>query len=261
MNNLQELYKLADILITSGVQTLPVIPNGKRPPFNDWQDYYLDMDTAHRFISKGFGIGIKPNNDFIYIDIDNDHKSDSKGSDSLTGIITPDELKTLSQTKLGGNNRHLFYKYNDRYKGRFTGNQELLKGVEVSSERSFIRVFPNYQFDTRELLEVGNFYECLNDFPSSLQPFFTHSNIITPRRNKKRLDGNIRAYLRKVQPFTEGSRQQSYRMLIFNMVIKNEMPYNDVVKAVEEWDRENGNYQDEEPDQFYHALRDPRGGK
>lgn len=251
-----QLQQLVEVLFNSGVHVLPIVPGTKRPPFKDWQDVHLKPEQFEYYIKNNYGIGIMPHTDFIFMDIDNDHSEDVQGTKELSKVITPNNLKTLSQTKLEGNNRHLFFKPSPNVSGKWTGDQAILSGVEVSSERSFIRLYPDYQFDTDELLTKGNFYDCLTGFPEELIPYFKPSSIPMPMPNKKRLKGNIDAYLKKVEPFPEGERQSGYRQLIFNMVIKNGMPYNDVVDKVIEWDLKNGDFQDEEPEQFYHAIRE-----
>ena len=68
---------------------------------------------------------------------------------------------------------------------------------------------------------------------------------------------NIENYLKKVPQFEVGGRSASYRKLIYTMVVRRGMVYEDARDAIIKWDADGINYQEEEPTQFYHSIRNP----
>lgn len=240
-----------------GYQVIPLNPGKKQPLFKGWPHWRTSdptrLDTA---VKMGWGFGLKPNqSDFAFIDVDNDHKAGEDGSGQLEKIMP--EISTVSQTKVGGTNRHYFFKLSEPHSWRFTGEQEIATGVEVASRDAQVRIFPGYTFDNLDLSR--SFDEQLEAIPENIS-YVLDAMVPTPKphfAHGKYHKGYAEKYLKKVPIPQPGERQSKYRYLTYHMTVKLGMPYDDVVKALTQWDATGANFQTADPAGFTHALRMP----
>lgn len=250
-------YDTALYLLENGVQVIPLAPGKKFPITKDWQDYHIQTaNELYTLVKQGHGFGIKPNGSWVYVDIDGDHAAGVDGRATWQEIVpreTADE--TLIATKANSRNLHMFYRNNLNSNERRTGNSAIAPGVEFSARDSQVRIEPAYHF--YNLDRSRPFLDQLAPIPYQLEPALTP--IVTERdytRAPKRAN-NIACYLAKCEPFGEGERSGGYRRLVYTMVVKWGMPYDEVKAAVDEWDLQNGAFSRAEPRQYEHATRDP----
>ena len=250
-----QTWQVVKYLLQNGVQVIPLAPGKKYPTFNDWQNSTVDMRDLEKYIITGHGFGIKPNGDWCYIDLDGDHTDGVDGVINFFSAIPRKAAQTLYARKEGSKNLHLFYQNNLHTNLRATGDSALLPGVEFSARDSQVRINPAYVFQNLDLTK--SFLEQLAPIPRQLEPALTP--VVKPESYKttKQRANNISAYLRKVSAFERGERSMQYRKLIFVMVVKWGMPYDEVKTAVDAWDLQNGAFQLDEPSQYEHATRPP----
>ena len=257
-STIQARVDLAIYFWAQGYQVIPLNPEKKQPYYKGWTKWRTnDPSRIEKAMRLGWGLGLKPNyNDFCYIDVDNDHHDKENGSSELAKIIP--EIHTVSQTKIGGTNKHYFFKVPaGKHSWRFTGNQQVAEGVEISNRDSQVRIFPNYRFDNLDLNR--KFIDQLQELPANLTAVL---DAMTPKPQPKvhhhYKKGNALKYLSKVPVPEIGGRQSEYRRLCYHMVKHLGMDYDDVAEALVQWDRENINYQAQEPAQFHNAIRNPK---
>lgn len=240
-----------------GYQVIPLRPGCKQPMFKGWPTWRTDDPTRiEKAVRLGWGFGLKPNfTDFCYIDVDNDHRAGQDGSSELAKII-PD-IQTVSQTKIGGTNRHYFFKVPaGKHQWHFTGNQEIAGGVELSNCHSQCRIFPGYAFDNLDLTRP--FVDQLQELPADLAAVLdAMTPMPQPKAHHAYKKGNALKYLAKVPVPAPGGRQSEYRRLCYHMVVHLGMDYDEVAEALTKWDAEGANFQSEEPNQFQNAIRMP----
>src|SRR5699024_7769246 len=138
-----------------GYQVIPLNPGQKQPYYKGWNKWRTnDPSRIEKAMRLGWELGLKPNyDDFCYIDVDNDHNDEENGSSELAKIIS--DIHTVSQTKIGGTNKHYFFKVPaGKHSCRFTANQQVAEGVEISNRISQVGVFPAYRFDNLDLIRV-----------------------------------------------------------------------------------------------------------
>lgn len=250
MADVEKMKHLASYLLDNGVQVVALAPNLKYPIYKDWQKVRLTKEQIFRAIDKNHGLGIKPNNDFIVVDLDSDH-GDYDGVSNFTDNF--EDMRTLTATKPNSQNQHRFYKNTYDLDIRLTGNQAVLKGVDIFSRDNQVRALPAYDFINLDFTRP--FIEQMSDAPErfELLKYYERKTETYKRKGKH----NIKKYLDKVEPFGEGSRSENYRKLVFVMVVKNGMDYDEVKTAIDEWDLTHGDFQHDEPSQYEHATREP----
>lgn len=249
---------LVTYLIDNGIQVIPLARGKKFPTVSGWQNIYMEHDEVTTYVLSGYGFGIKPNDDFAYIDIDGDHVDGVSGLDNWFSIVNNFTMPTVWALKEGSNNMHLFYANTTHDDSRFTSTEALADGVEYSARDSQVRICPAYEFQNLDLTRP--FMEQLAPVPDEVLELIAAYN--TAKKNRpyvpeKRQANNIKAYLKACDPFPQGERSLGYRRLVYTMVIKHGMPYDDVCEAVTEWDFKNGDFQHDEPKEWYHATRNP----
>ena len=245
-------------LLSQGVQVIPLAPGKKYPTFSGWQDYTIQTPKElENYIRTHHGFGIKPNGDWCYFDLDGDHVDGVNGVDTFFSLFdNVNQAATLYARKPNSENMHLFYRNNINSHERFTSTNAIAPGVEFSARDSQVRIEPAYEFCNLDL-DIP-FLDQLSLIPEQLEPALTP--IVRPTRQKKprwKRSNNIQKYLAACDPFPEGERSMGYRKLIYTMVVKWGMPYDEVKTAVDAWDLENGDYQGQEPGQYEHATREP----
>ena len=248
----EEMIKLAYYLIDNDIQVVALAPGLKYPTYPNWQNIHLTKDEICRAISQGWGIGIKPNDDFVVVDLDSDH-GEYDGVSNFNNNFG--DQHTLLAMKDESNNQHLFFKNTYNLKVRLTGNASILDGVDIFTRDNEIRSLPAYEFLNLDYNRP--FIEQLSESPRQFELLKFYES--KPETYKPHGKHNIDNYLKKVDPFSTGSRSESYRRLIYTMVVKNGMAYDDVKQAVDEWDAKTIDFQSEEPDQYEHATREPKG--
>lgn len=247
------VFEIGSYFLEQGYQVLPITPTHKYPAYiDDWQNFrFSGVNELASYINRGYGLGLMPNNDFVYFDLDTDH-GDYNGLENFKGLVS--HCDSLYAIKSKSKNLHMFYKY-PGFDFRFTGNQAILPGVECSTRDSFIRIEPAYEFRGLDL--TIPFEDQLNNMNQKLTEILRISRPIEkPYKTKSKRKHHIDKYLAKIPPFEVGSRSQSYRQLVYTMVVKNGMQYDEVREAIIQWDKDTIDFQDDEPDQFFHAIRE-----
>lgn len=251
-------WNVVSYLLNQGVQVIPLAPDKKYPTMKGWQNYNIQTPKELEcYIKTGHGFGIKPNGDWCYFDLDGDHVEGVNGVETFySAFENISDAATIYAKKPNSDNLHLFYRNNIHSHERYTGNDAIADGVEFSARDSQVRIEPAYEFKN---LDLGlPFLEQLSLIPEQLEPALMP--VARPKRQYKPAKAranNIARYLAACEPFPEGERSSSYRKLIYTMVIKWGMPYDEVKPAVDSWDKENGGYQFIESGQYEHATRDP----
>lgn len=244
-------------LVENGVQVIPLAPGHKFPSMRGWQNFGIgSRQELEGYVNSNYGFGIKPNGDWVYIDLDSDHEGGSDGVSTFFEVVPKSTMQpTVYAKKRGSRNLHLFYRNNLNTQERRTGNEQLAPGLEFSARDSQVRIEPAYYFCNLDYNRP--FLDQLAPIPEQLEPALTP--IKKPERylNSKQRANNISKYLAKCEPFQPGGRSSGYRNLVFVMVIKWGMPYDEVKPALDEWDKHNGDFQGSEPAEYEHATRDP----
>lgn len=251
----KELIKIAKYFYRNNIQILPITPNHKYPAYiKEWQNFsFKNEQEIEEYINKGYGLGIKPNMDFCYFDLDSDH-GEYDGVENFKQVVP--HVDSICAVKPDSKNVHIFYQSPD-FRFRLTGNEAITQGVECSNSDSFIRIEPAYHFVNLDfnkpfISQLASMSEFLEELIKVSLP------IKRPYETKKNRTHHISNYLAKISPFEVGSRSESYRKLVYTMCIKNDMPYDEVREAIIKWDSKNINFQDSEPSQFFHAIREPK---
>lgn len=258
VKEMRDKIDLLYYLVDNQVHIIPLAPGSKHPKIKDWLNYWVDDWKIPYYVANGYGFGIIPDETWLYIDIDCDHTSGSDGLSNAKEIIKDEEFNTLTAKKHGSRNLHLFYRNTNQFDVfRYTGNKAVRDGVEVSSKRSQVRIFPDYKFTNLDMTKP--FMDQLLPRPVALEP--------TPEKVHKVVNHNIgskrmsikalKSYLSKVEEFEPGTRSDSYRTLMYTLVIKNNCNPITAKKYVDEWDESHGNFKKDDEASYEHATRNP----
>lgn len=254
VNQKERMIELSNYFIDNGIHVVALDPGKKYPTYKNWQKGRLSKEQMNRAIKKGYGVGIVPHGDFVVVDIDNDHKDGSNGLGYYK--ITYPNSDTLTAYKEGSKNEHRFYQNTYSLNVKLVSNEAIMPGVEIFTKNQQITTMPFYEFDNLDLNVP--FLEQLADSPADFNQLHQYERKQRYTKQSNFTNHNIKNYLAKIEPFSVGSRSESYRKLVFTMVVKNNMPYEDVRDAIIEWDADTIDYQGEEPYQFEHSIREPK---
>lgn len=250
----ERMVELAEYFIDNGIHVIALDPGKKYPTYKNWQRGRLSKEQMKRAINKGYGVGIIPHGDFVVVDLDTDHKDGSNGLLNFEG--TYENAYTLTGYKETSYAQHRFYQNNYNLNIKLVGNDSILPGVEIFTKNQQITTLPFYQFDGLNLDKP--FLQQLAACPVRFEQLHKYEHKQREVHQSNFTHHNINNYLAKIKPFEAGSRSESYRKLMFTMVVKNGMPYEDVYEAIRDWDAKTIDYQSEEPYQFEHAIREPK---
>lgn len=240
-----------------GYQVLPYEKGSKHPFSKNWSDFRFKNEAElTKWVESGNDLGLLPNNDFIWVDLDTDH-GDYDGRENYFDFITNADPSVFAYKPLS-DNLHIFYKPSIEIQQ--TGDKSLLDGVEISSQVMPIRINGSYLFQNLDLARP--FIDQLYDLPDKIIKLHELMNRPVPIKNHSKKQKiykshNIVNYLKKVAPFEDGGRSTSYRKLIYTMVVKNGMPYELVKPLVDKWDESTIGFASEEPSEYEHATRNP----
>jgi hypothetical protein len=240
-----------------GYQVLPYEKGSKHPFCKNWSDFrFKTEEELTKWVESGNDLGLLPNNDFIWVDLDTDH-GDYDGRENYFDFITNADPSIFAYKPLS-DNLHIFYK--PSIKIQQTGDKSILEGVEISSQIMPIRINGSYIF--QNLYLDRPFINQLYDLPDKIIKLHELMNRPVPIKNHSKKQKvykkhNIVNYLKKVAPFEDGGRSTSYRKLIYTMVVKNGMPYELVKPLVDKWDQSTIDFASEEPYEYEHATRYP----
>lgn len=244
---------LAHYFINQGIHVVALTPNKKYPNYKGWQTKRLTIEQVDRALDNGYGLGIVPHGEFVVVDLDVDHESGANGVDNF--ISNFNDYATTTAYKDNSENEHRFYKNNYGLNIRKTGDNAIIDGVDIFTKDNLITTLPFYYFEDLDLTQP--FLEQLSPSPERFELLKVYEEKPVERQKSNYTKHNIENYLKKVESFTEGGRSAGYRKLIYTMVVKRGMLYDDVRDALIKWDADGINYQDEEPSQFYHSIRNP----
>lgn len=250
----ERIIELAEYFIDNGIHVVALDPGKKYPTYKNWQRGRLSKEQMKRAINKGYGVGIIPHGDFVVVDLDTDHKDGSNGLEYYNAVYPNSD--TLTAYKDGSDNQHRFYKNTYSLNVKLTSNEALMPGVELFTKNQQLTTLPFYDFDNLDLTRP--FLEQLSASPKGFELLHKYERKQREIHQSNFTHHNIENYLAKIEPFEAGTRSESYRKLMFTMVVKNGMPYEDVYEAIRDWDAKTIDYQSEEPYQFEHAIREPR---
>jgi len=245
--------ELATYLIEQGYHVVALAPNKKYPTYPEWQSKRLTIVQLERAIKKGWGLGLVPHLEFVVVDLDSDH-GDYDGVTAFDDTFMPQP--TITAYKEGSPNQHRFYKNQFALKVRKTGDNAIMEGVDIFTQENLITMLPFYEFEGLDLTKP--FHYQLADSPDSFIGLRAYEKKAVAPKQKTFVNHKIDRYLAKVEPLEQGTRSAGYRRLMYIMTQRNGMPYEDVLQALIKWDADTINYQSEEPNQFYHALREIR---
>ena len=257
MNDKQRAtFELCQYLMREGVHVVPLAPGKKYPTMKDWPNYHIKDDTELEALVLSYhGFGIMPGGSWVYVDLDCDHSDDVDGVRDYMELVPRDKMvPTLKATKPGSRNVHLFYRNSTGTQARRTGDAAVIPGVEFSARDSQVRL-TGYEFQNLDM--TRGFLDQLADMPTELaaavEPVAAEK---TYTRAAKR-SNNVAKYLAKVAPFEPGNRQSGYRLLVYTMVEKHGMDYDEVKAALDEWDAANVGFAADDPREYEHATRRP----
>lgn len=252
--------EILQYLHSQGLQLIPLNYKGKESRIPDWPNLHLGLgELEEDAFRRGWGMAILPHGDFCFIDVDSDHNSGADGMSQFKAMHMP---KTVYCYKQNSRNIHAFYRMPEHLGIRLTGQQAPAPGLELASEKSHCRVTGDYHFNNLDITKP--WLDQLAPLPEGI---FQSLKEIKRRQALPKYvptfrgkgSGSPARYLAKCDVPGDGEHQSGYARLMFLMVVKNHMDYSDCVKAITEWDRDEGdNYQRSEPDQWRHAIRDPR---
>lgn len=245
--------ELAEYFINQGYHVVALAPNKKYPNYANWNSKRLTIEQLERAINQGYGLGLVPHLEFVVVDLDADH-GDYNGVTAFDDTFYP--APTLTSYKQGSPNQHRFYKNNLALKVRKTGDNAIMNGVDIFTQENLITTLPFYEFADLDLTKP--FYDQLADSPEAFIGLRIYEKKPVEKKQSTFKNHKIENYLAKVEPLERGSRSAGYRRLMYIMTQRNQMPYDDVLQALIKWDADTINYQAEEPNQFYHALREIR---
>ena len=247
---MSDKLELAEYFINQGYHVVALAPNKKYPNYANWNSKRLTIEQLERAISQGYGLGLVPHLEFVVVDLDADH-GDYNGVTAFDDTFDPET--TLTAYKKGSPNQHRFYKNNFALKVRKTGDNAIMEGVDIFTQENLITTLPFYEFSGLDLTKP--FYDQLADSPEAFEGLRIYEKKPVEKKESTFKNHKIESYLAKVDPFEQGSRSAGYRRLTYIMTIRNGMPYEEVFDALVKFDSETINYQNEEPSQFYHAIR------
>lgn len=247
------IKELAHYFINQGIHVVALTPKKKYPNYKGWQTKRLTIEQVDRALDRGYGLGIVPHGEFIVVDLDADHESGVNGVENF--ISNFDDYATITAYKDNSTNEHRFYQNTYGLNIRKTGDNAIIDGVDIFTKDNLITTLPFYYFEDLDINKP--FIEQLAPSPErfELLKVYEDKPIEQPKSNYTK--HNIDNYLKKVEPFTEGGRSAGYRKLMYTMVVRRGMIYDDVRDALIKWDADGINYQEEEPNQFYHSIRNP----
>lgn len=251
--NMSDKLELAEYFINQGYHVVALAPNKKYPNYANWNSKRLTIEQLERAIKQGYGLGLVPHLEFVVVDLDADH-GDYNGVTAFDDTFDPEI--TLTAYKKGSPNQHRFYKNNLALKVRKTGDNAIMDGVDIFTQENLITTLPFYEFADLDLTKP--FYDQLADSPDSFIGLRAYEKKAVAPKKKTFVNHKIDRYLAKVEPLEQGSRSAGYRRLMYIMTQRNGMNYDDVLQALIKWDADTINYQAEEPNQFYHSLREIR---
>lgn len=248
------IKELAHYFINQGIHVVALTPKKKYPNYKGWQTKRLTIEQIDRALDKGYGLGIVPHGEFVVVDLDADHEGGANGVENFTANFKT--YRTLTALKQNSTNEHLFYKNNFNLNIRKTGDNAIIDGVDIFTKDNLITTLPFYSFDGLDL--TAPFLDQLLPSPErfELLKVYEDKPVEVPKSNFTK--HNIEKYLKKVPQFEVGGRSASYRKLIYTMVVRRGMVYEDARDAIIKWDADGINYQKEEPTQFYHSIRNPQ---
>lgn len=250
---MSDKLELAIYFMEQGYHVVALAPNKKYPTYPEWQSKRLTIEQIERAIKKGWGLGLVPHLEFVVVDLDSDH-GDYDGVTDFDDTFRPQP--TITAYKEGSPNQHRFYKNQFALKVRKTGDNAIMEGVDIFTQENLITMLPFYEFEGLDLTKP--FHYQLADSPDSFIGLRAYEKKAVAPKQKTFVNHKIDRYLAKVEPLEQGSRSAGYRRLMYIMTQRNGMPYDDVLQALIKWDADTINYQAEEPNQFYHALREIR---
>lgn len=247
------IKELAHYFINQGIHVVALKPKKKYPNYKGWQSKRLTIEQVDRALNKGYGLGIVPHGEFVVVDLDADHEGGANGIENF--IANFDHYATITAYKDNSTNEHRFYQNTYGLNIRKTGDNAIIDGVDIFSKDNLITTLPFYYFDGLDLNKP--FLEQLGPSPERFELLRVYEDkpVEAPKSNFTK--HNIENYLKKVPQFEVGGRSSSYRKLIYTMVVRRGMVYEDARDAIIKWDADGINYQEEEPTQFYHSIRNP----
>ena len=248
------IKELAHYFINQGIHVVALTPKKKYPNYKGWQTKRLTIEQVDRALDNGYGLGIVPHGEFVVVDLDADHEGGANGVENFSANF--ETYRTLTAYKPNSTNEHLFYKNNFGLNIRKTGDNAIIDGVDIFTKDNLITTLPFYKFDGLDL--TSPFLDQLLPSPErfELLKVYEDKPVEAPKSNFTK--HNIENYLKKVPQFEVGGRSASYRKLIYTMVVRRGMVYEDARDAIIKWDADGINYQEEEPTQFYHSIRNPQ---
>lgn len=252
-NKMSDKLELAEYFINQGYHVVALAPNKKYPNYANWNSKRLTIEQLERAINQGYGLGLVPHLEFVVVDLDADH-GDYNGVTAFDDTFDPET--TLTAYKKGSPNQHRFYKNNLALKVRKTGDNAIMAGVDIFTQENLITTLPFYEFSGLDLTKP--FYDQLADSPESFIGLRVYEKKPVEKKQSTFKNHKIENYLAKVEPLERGSRSAGYRRLMYIMTQRNQMPYDEVFSALVKFDSETINYQAEEPNQFYHSIREIR---
>ena len=251
--NMSDRLELAEYFINQGYHVVALAPNKKYPNYANLNSKRLTIEQLDRSINRCYALGLVPHLEFVVVDLDADH-GDYNGVTAFDDTFDPQI--TLTAYKQGSPNQHRFYKNNLALKVRKTGDNAIMAGVDIFTQENLITTLPFYEFNGLDLTKP--FYDQLSDSPESFIGLRAYEKKPVEKKQSTFKNHKIENYLAKVEPLEQGSRSAGYRRLMYIMTQRNQMPYDEVLQALIKWDADTINYQAEEPNQFYHALREIR---
>lgn len=248
------IKELAHYFINQGIHVVALTPKKKYPNYKGWQTKRLTIEQVDRALDNGYGLGIVPHGEFVVVDLDVDHEYGANGVYNFTNNF--DNELTITAYKEKSSNQHRFYRNNYDLNIRKTGDNAIIDGVDIFTKDNLITTLPFYEFYGLDLRKP--FLEQLAPSPErfELLKVYEDKPVEVPKSNFTK--HNIENYLKKVPQFEVGGRSASYRKLIYTMVVRRGMVYEDARDAIIKWDADGINYQEEEPTQFYHSIRNPQ---
>ena len=169
-----------------GYQVLPYEKGAKHPFGKNWSNFRFKNEAElTKWVESGNDLGLLPNNDFIWVDLDTDH-GDYDGRENYFDFITNADPSVFAYKPLS-DNLHIFYKPSIEIQQ--TGDKSLLEGVEISSQIMPIRINGSYIF--QNLYLDRPFINQLYDLPDKIIKLHELMNRPVPILKNKRFTRNI----------------------------------------------------------------------
>lgn len=279
-------------LVNDGQIVLPYLNNEKHPWGKGWENSYgitrddLKHGASDFIANNNHGAGLMPSGNWGYFDVDCDHdsangKTPQEVFKPLLSLLGGGNLKrgsnwlhsTLMANKPGSQNYHFFFKTPNLNPVKFTGANAIFPSIEFANYGAPVRISA-YHFLNLDMNK--SFMENLSELPGYVSDAFNQIKlekespdptsgqikwwIKQPKADASTLsvDKRIALYLNKCKAPTSGGRHNTYRRILYTMVVKNGFDYKLVKNAIIQWDKANGvNQQQSDPDGFYSALTKP----